>query len=73
MYGHLFGSCGGGVPFPSFEAFVSAKLVEGLETTVDELRVFCRKRPDVQALIDGELEALLHSPSRHPSIRRSRR
>jgi hypothetical protein len=41
--------------FLSFEAFVRHPLWQGLETTIDDLRVFCRKQPEVQRLI---LEAM---------------
>jgi hypothetical protein len=44
-----------GNSFSNFEAFVTHKLWWGLETTIDDLRVFCRKRPEVQILI---LEAM---------------
>jgi hypothetical protein len=44
-----------GVPFTSFEAFVTHRLWWGLESTVDDLLSFCKKRPDVQRLIRGEV------------------
>ena len=47
-----------GKPFTSFEAFIAHRLWHGLETTVDDLRAFCRKRPDVVALIDGVMTPL---------------
>jgi hypothetical protein len=42
-----------GNPFTSFEAFVAAPLWEGLESSLDDLRVFCRKNDDVRQLIDA--------------------
>ncbi len=47
-----------GKSFTSFEAFISADLWEGLETSVDELLVYCRKRKDVQKLINTEIKAI---------------
>jgi hypothetical protein len=47
-----------GKPFTSFETFVSHKLWHGLESSIDDLLAYCRKRPDVQALIRGEVAAL---------------
>ena len=41
-----------GNPFASFEAFVTHPLWEGLESTIDDLKVFCRKHDDVRQLID---------------------
>lgn len=41
-----------GRPFASFEAFVKHELWEGLESTIDDLKAFCRKRPDVQEKIN---------------------
>jgi hypothetical protein len=35
---------------------VSAPLWEGLESSIDELRVFCRKNDDVRKLIDRQVE-----------------
>src|SRR6187455_1588636 len=46
-----------GVPFTSFEAFVTAELWEGLGSTTDELKAFCRKRDDVRQLIDDAVRA----------------
>ena len=51
-----------GKPFSSFEAFVTHRLWEGLESSVDDLKVFCRKRDDVRQLIDTAVGAAL-SPS----------
>lgn len=34
---------------------VSARLVEGLESSIDDLRVFCRKHPEVLALVNAEV------------------
>jgi hypothetical protein len=45
-----------GKPFASFEAFVTQPLWHGLETTIDDLRVFCRKHPGVRALILAEMD-----------------
>jgi hypothetical protein len=47
-----------GVPFQSFEAFVTHKLWHGLESSIDDLLVYCRKRPEVERLIRAELPAL---------------
>ena len=46
-----------GKPFATFEAFVVHRLQEGLESTVDDLLAYCRKEPEVQAMIRGELAA----------------
>ena len=45
-----------GNPFNSFEAFVRHPLWQGLETTIDDLRVYCRKQPTIQKLILGAME-----------------
>jgi hypothetical protein len=45
-----------GKPFTSFEAFVTGKLWQGLETSIDDLRVHCRKAPDVLKLILAEMD-----------------
>ena len=45
-----------GKPFVSFEAFAKHRLWQGLETTVDDLRVHCRKHPDIERLLLVELE-----------------
>jgi hypothetical protein len=45
-----------GVPFPTFESFVTSKLWWGLQSTVPDLLAFCRKAPDVQAMIRAEVE-----------------
>jgi len=47
-----------GNPFTSFEKFVTHKLWWGLESTIDDLRAFCRKRPDVVRLILAEVDQL---------------
>lgn len=47
-----------GEAFKSFEAFVTHPLWEGLETSIDELRLFCRKHDEVVKLIDGEVMAI---------------
>jgi hypothetical protein len=44
-----------GNAFASFESFVCHPLWQGLETTIDDLRVYCRKQPIIQRLI---LEAM---------------
>jgi len=44
-----------GIPFASFEAFVTCKLWHGLESTIDDLIAYCRNHPEVQALIRGEV------------------
>lgn len=44
-----------GRPFRSFEEFVAYKLWFGLESTIDDLLAYCRKREDVQQLIKGEV------------------
>ena len=46
-----------GKPFTSFEAFITHQLWEGLESTIDDLKVFCRKRDDVRQLIDAAVGA----------------
>jgi hypothetical protein len=48
---------GEGKEFTSFEAFAAHRLWQGLETPIDELRLFCRKHGDVLKLIDGEVTA----------------
>lgn len=47
-----------GKPFQSFEAFATHILWHGLESSIDDLLIYCRKRPDVQALIRGEVGAI---------------
>jgi hypothetical protein len=44
--------------FQSFETFVSHRLWQGLESSIDDLLAYCRKRPDVQLLIRGAVGAL---------------
>ena len=44
--------------FTSFEAFVTHRLWQGLETTIDELKLYCRAFPDVLQMIDKEVGAL---------------
>lgn len=46
----------GGKPFASFEAFTTHRLWHGLETTIDDLRVHCRKHPEVERMILDEME-----------------
>jgi hypothetical protein len=45
-----------GKPFTSFEAFASHRLWQGLETSLDDLRVHCRKHPEVYKLLLAEIE-----------------
>ncbi len=45
-----------GKAFTSFEAFVDHPLGEGLESTVDDLRAFCRKSPDAMKEILKAIE-----------------
>ena len=48
-----------GVPFSSFEAFVTARLWHGLEVKdIATLRSYLREDPDVVRLVDGEMGAL---------------
>jgi hypothetical protein len=47
-----------GKPFSSFEAFATAKLQQGLETSIDDLRAFCRRNDEALALIDRVIEPL---------------
>jgi hypothetical protein len=55
-----------GKPFQSFEAFVSHRLWQGLESSIDDLLAYCRKRPDVQQLIRGAVGALAeHGVNQH--------
>jgi hypothetical protein len=46
-----------GVPFRSFKEFVEHRLWEGLNTTIEDLIIFCRKEPDVVELILQEVPA----------------
>jgi hypothetical protein len=46
-----------GNPFTSFEAFVKHELWEGLGSSLDELRVFCRKNDDAREAIDRAVGA----------------
>lgn len=41
--------------FASFEAFVDHPLWHGLESSIDDLRLYCRKHPEVRQLIDAEV------------------
>lgn len=45
-----------GKPFANFEAFVTHILWQGLESSIDDLRIFCRKHPDVLKLVNGEVQ-----------------
>jgi hypothetical protein len=40
-----------GVAFTSFEKFVLHRRWQGLESSIDDLRAYCRKRPEVAKLI----------------------
>jgi hypothetical protein len=44
-----------GKEFKSFEAFATHRLWQGLETTLQDLQAFCRKRKDVEKMV---LEAM---------------
>lgn len=46
-----------GKSFTSFEAFATHRLWQGLETTIADLRVFCRKHPEIERLVMAEVEA----------------
>ena len=54
-----------GKPFASFEAFVMDRGLNGLATTLDDLRAFCRKRDDVRQLIDAEIKPLAEHGGDH--------
>ena len=54
-----------GKPFASFEAFVMHPLWQGLESTIDDLRVYCRKYPEIERLIVNAIEPL--ADPGHPS------
>lgn len=45
-----------GKPFATFEAFATHRLWQGLETTIEDLTLFCRKQPEVQRLILDAME-----------------
>lgn len=47
-----------GEPFKSFEAFARHPYWQGLEASIDDLRAYCRKHPDVSRLIDAEVDPL---------------
>ena len=47
-----------GKPFTSFEAFVQHRLWEGLNCSIEDLLTFCRKRKDVQKLINEQIGKL---------------
>lgn len=42
--------------FLSFEAFITHPLWQGLESSIADLRVYCRKQPDIERLILAEIE-----------------
>ena len=48
--------------FPSFEAFVTHILWQGLESNIDELLLYCRKHPEVAELIRREVGAAEEQP-----------
>jgi hypothetical protein len=55
-----------GNPFSSFESFVAHELWWGLESSIDDLLAYCRKRDDVQRLIKGEVGAAAkHGVNQH--------
>jgi hypothetical protein len=45
-----------GTPFRSFEAFAACPRWRGLESSIDDLLAYCRKREDVQKLIKSEVD-----------------
>jgi hypothetical protein len=45
-----------GKPFTSFEAFVTHKLWWGLESSIDDLCVFCHKTPEIEQLVLAEMD-----------------
>jgi hypothetical protein len=47
-----------GVPFASFEAFVSHPYWHGLESSIDDLRAYCRRHDDVRRLIEAAVDPL---------------
>lgn len=47
-----------GKPFTSFEAFVTHRLWQGLESSIADLRVYCRKQPEIERLVMAEVEPL---------------
>jgi hypothetical protein len=55
-----------GNPFASFEQFVTTPLWEGLESSIEELCGFCRKRPEIVELIRREVGAVAaHGTNQH--------
>lgn len=44
--------------FLSFDAFVTAPLWHGLESSIDDLRLYCKKHPEVLQMVEAETEAL---------------
>jgi len=51
-----------GQPFRSFEAFATHILWQGLESSVPELMLYCRKHQDVAELIRREVEGAEYQP-----------
>jgi hypothetical protein len=47
----------------SIKPFIKHRLVEGLETSLDDLRVFCRKTPEVYRLLLAESAGVGHRGS----------
>lgn len=45
-----------GEPFKSFEAFATHPYWQGLESSIDDLRAYCRKHEKVARLIDAEVD-----------------
>lgn len=45
-----------GKPIVSFEAFVTHRLWQGLESSIADLRVYCRKEPEIERLVMAEVE-----------------
>lgn len=56
-----------GVPFVSFEAFVQHRLWQGLESSFDELTIYCRKKPEVLKLIKDEMAPATEHGGDHKS------
>ncbi len=56
--------------FTSFQAFVEHRLPQGLESTISDLIIYCRKKEDVQELIKREApEAKEHGGTRVKSTK----
>lgn len=61
-----------GTPFTSFEAFATHAPWEGLGTSIEDLRAFCRKTPDVEKLILQEIQPARESRGSTKDERASR-